>query len=73
MAALASAAIAEPNPPVFSDSVLIFGPEDPVEQIKASIEKATAPLLIRHTGHFSPLRIAIMFKPGTYPIDVHVG
>ncbi len=58
------------NPPTWPDSVLIFSPED--ENIVEKINEKTAHLQTTE-GHFSDSRVAILFKPGTYSVDVQVG
>jgi hypothetical protein len=56
---------------IFSDSVLIFDPND--SDIIERINEATLELQSQK-GHFSNKRIALLFKPGTYEnIDVLVG
>ena len=73
MAAAPALSTQQPNPPTFPSSVQIFSPVDEPAEIAAAVHNATAPLLERHTGHFSTARVALLFKPGTYVTDVHVG
>jgi hypothetical protein len=58
------------NPPLWPETVLIFSPED--TDINDRIMKATSHLQDK-TGHFSDSRVALLFKQGTYNIDVSVG
>jgi hypothetical protein len=62
--------MSEPNPPVWPSSVLIFSPQD--TDIDERIQAATAELQTK-AGHFSDKRVALLFRPGTYRIDVLVG
>jgi hypothetical protein len=66
----------EPNAPdalVKSSCVLIFDSSMSADAIAAKYDSATASLNNRHTGHFSDRRVAVLFKPGTYDLDVLVG
>ena len=67
---------AEPNPPVWPDSVAVFSPADGVDAVEAKIQAAFA----QNGGHspsnhgqFSDARFAFLFAPGQYTVDVPVG
>lgn len=65
---------AEPNPPVWPQSVQVFGPEDATSTIEAAVNAAYAlnggqP----DHGQFSSHRFVFMFKPGSYNVEVPVG
>jgi hypothetical protein len=66
--------LAEPNPPLWPDSVKVFSEND--TGIDATIAAAYA-LNGGHEpanhGQFSPSRFAFLFKPGTYDVDCPVG
>lgn len=75
-ASAAAGAAAEPNPPVWPASVVVFGPETPQSTIEAAVGAAFA----RNGGHvpefngqWSSERFAFLFKPGRYDVDVPVG
>jgi len=64
----------EPNPPIWPQSVRVFGPEDSVDTIQAAVNAAYAlnggqPDL----GQFSEHRFVFMFKPGSFNVEVPVG
>ena len=61
------------NPPSWPRSVLVFGPEDHSAVIEEIIDTATAQLKDRALGHFSDDRVALLFKPGRYDVDINVG
>ena len=65
---------AQPNPPTWPSSVIIFGPND--TNIEGTIHAAYA----KNGGHspanhgqFSSARFAFLFKPGVYDVDCPVG
>ncbi len=67
---------AEPNPPVWPDSVAVFSPADGVDAVEAKIQAAFA----QNGGHspsnhgqFSDARYAFLFQPGEYDVDCPVG
>jgi len=65
-------AIGEPNPPKWPNTVSVFSPgdsgiQDKINQI-FSINGGR-----KEHGQFSPYRFAMMFKPGTYTVDVPIG
>ena len=62
----------EPNPPVWPDSVTVFGPDDAAEA-NAVMTRLSTTLNDRAAGHFSDERRAFLFKPGAYEMDVAVG
>ena len=73
-AALRAAAAAEPNPPAWPSSVLVFSPGDVDAQ--ARIDAVYA----RNGGdrpadhaQFSDARFALLFEPGAYAVSVPVG
>jgi hypothetical protein len=59
-----------PNPPTWPESVLVFSDTD--TDINERINEKTSHLQVQQ-GHFSDDRIALLFKVGTYDIDVQVG
>jgi len=68
----AQLADAEPNPPAWPPSVVVFGPED--EDVTNVIDQMTQDLNSVAEGHFSNRRLAILFKPGEYwGVSVKVG
>jgi len=62
----------EPNPPKWPASVQVFGPDD-ARNLTEYIANLTSDLNNRTTGHFSDRRVALLFKPGTYNVSIHVG
>lgn len=64
-----------PNPPIWPESVYVFDPSSPgitandVGKV-FSLNGGHAPSL---NGQFSPLRFALLFKPGSHAVDVNVG
>ena len=60
----------QPNPPEWPGSVFIFDPSTP--DLQEEVLRATEGLRDR-SGHFSAKRVALLFKPGTYNLDVEVG
>ncbi|KAH8073936.1 hypothetical protein JL721_2488 [Aureococcus anophagefferens] len=62
----------QPNPPVWPDSVTVFGPDDAAEA-NAVMTRLSTTLNDRAAGHFSDERRAFLFKPGAYEMDVAVG
>jgi hypothetical protein len=62
----------QPNPPVWPESVVVFNSHQSANEIEATVEKYTSDLLSPE-GHFSCKRIALLFLPGTYNVDVPVG
>jgi len=64
----------EPNPPVWPDSVYVFGPETATATIQDAVQNAYAtnggP---EENGQFSSERYAFLFKAGSYDVDVPVG
>jgi len=64
----------EPNPPQWPDSVAVFGPETPAEEIVTATSNAYATNGgDMENGQFSSHRYAFLFMPGTYDVDVPVG
>jgi len=61
----------EPNPPQWPPSVYIFSPE--TENISCTVQVLFTQLGPLSTGKFSSLRVAFLFKPGNYSLDVPVG
>ena len=66
----------EPNPPKWPASVSVFSPSDSAADIAAVVNAAFA----TNGGHdppnhgqFSASRFALLFKPGSYSVDVPVG
>jgi hypothetical protein len=61
---------AEPNPPNWPSSVLIMDEHTPnlSKNLQQLYDELTFPI-----GKFSDRRLALLFKPGTYDIDVPVG
>ncbi|CAK0850827.1 unnamed protein product, partial [Prorocentrum cordatum] len=64
----------QPNPPVWPDSVRVFGPEDSSADIESAVNAAFKENggEANH-GQFSSRRFAFLFKPGTYSANVPVG
>lgn len=65
---------AEPNPPTWPSSVVVFGPDS--KDINATIAAAYAQnggYDPTNHGQFSDLRFAFMFTPGDYDVDCPVG
>ncbi|CAL1167908.1 unnamed protein product [Cladocopium goreaui] len=64
----------EPNPPVWPQAVHIFAPEDAEDRnLTAEIATLLKDLNNVTTGHYSSERIALLFKPGSYDVDIEVG
>eukprot|EP00929_Paragymnodinium_shiwhaense_P106241 TRINITY_DN7147_c0_g2_i1.p1 TRINITY_DN7147_c0_g2~~TRINITY_DN7147_c0_g2_i1.p1 ORF type:complete len:728 (-),score=119.10 TRINITY_DN7147_c0_g2_i1:437-2620(-) len=66
----------QPNPPTWPGSVHIFGPEDSTAVIQQAVKAAFAQNGGHSPGdhgHWSKLRFAFLFKPGSYDVDVPVG
>lgn len=68
--------LAEPNPPEWPETVYVYGPED-LDLGKRNLTEEIAELLSRlnnvSTGHYSDERKALLFKPGSYDVEVEVG
>lgn len=56
-----------------SDSVLVFDPSMSKEEIEAKYNAAAEILNDRFRGHFSDRRVAALFLPGIYDVDIKVG
>jgi len=61
----------EPNPPEWPSTVMVFEPGQ--ANIREMYEKRTEILRDRKPGHFSEQRLAALFKPGKYWVDLNVG
>ena len=61
----------ESNPPKWSGSVYVFDPK--MENISCTLNSLFSQLGPIETGKFSSLRVALLFKPGKYDLDVPVG
>ena len=71
---LAWRVFSEPNPPVWPKGVHIYGPEDALDRnLTAEIAELLTDLNNVTTGHYSSERVALLFKPGTYDVEVEVG
>jgi hypothetical protein len=67
---------AEPNPPIWPDSVTVFGPGDSTTDIKKVVDAAYAKnggQTPPDHGQWSEKRYAFFFKPGNYTVEVPVG
>jgi hypothetical protein len=73
-AELRAAAAAEPNPPAWPSSVLVFAPgdEDAQARIDAVYARNGNSTPADH-AQFSDARFALLFKPGAYAVSVPVG
>ena len=66
--------LAEPNPPEWPDTVYVYGPEDATSRnLTAEIAELLLQLNNVSTGHYSSERKALLFKPGSYDVEVEVG
>ncbi|CAK9033383.1 unnamed protein product [Durusdinium trenchii] len=66
--------LGEPNPPEWPETVYIYGPEDASERnLTAEIAELLRELNNVSTGHYSSERKALLFKPGSYDVEVEVG
>lgn len=66
----------QPNPPVWPETVKVFGPETAVSEIQGAVDAAFATNGGHEPadhGHWSDLRYAFLFKPGRYNVEVPVG
>ncbi|CAK9002636.1 unnamed protein product [Durusdinium trenchii] len=64
----------EENPPQWPSSVHVFDDNpDTIQQVNATIMDTFAVLGPLETGKFSSERVAFLFKPGRYELDVPVG
>ena len=61
----------QPNPPVFPESVVVFGPDD--SNITETMAERSRVLNDRARGHFSSERLAFLFKPGRYGVEAKIG
>ena len=62
----------QPNPPVFPESVVVFGPDD--RNITEHMAARSEVLTDRARGHFSSERLAFLFKPGRYEdVEAKIG
>jgi hypothetical protein len=61
----------KPNPPVFPESVVVFGPDD--RNITEHMAARSEVLNDRARGHFSSERLAFLFKPGRYDVEAKIG
>ncbi|CAM9646342.1 unnamed protein product, partial [Chrysoparadoxa australica] len=57
----------EQNPPIWPHSVYVFDESMATEAIEKKIDDLTD-ILQTPAGHFSPKRVALLFKPGTYKV-----
>lgn len=62
---------AQPNPPVWPASVVVFGPDD--ANITERMAERSKVLNNRAVGHFSSERLAFLFKPGRYAVEAKIG
>jgi len=72
----ACAAGQQPNPPQWPDSVRVFGPETPSAEIVSyanwAFNQNGGADPVNH-GQFSSGRFAMLFRPGSYAVDIPVG
>ena len=67
-----SASISEPNPPIWPQTVHVFGQDTPLAAINATVQRL-------YGGSdwsqevYKEQRVALLFKPGMYALDVPVG
>ena len=61
----------QPNPPVFPESVVVFGPDD--SNITERMAERSEVLNDRARGHFSSERLAFLFRPGRYDVEAKIG
>ena len=59
------------EPPVFPESVVVFGAQD--RNISETMAARSAVLNDRARGHFSSERLAFLFKPGRYDVEAKIG
>ena len=62
---------AQPNPPLWPASVVVFGPDD--ANITERMAERSEMLNNRAVGHFSSERLAFLFKPGRYAVEAKIG
>eukprot|EP01043_Picozoa_sp_COSAG02_P034524 COSAG02_NODE_2419_length_8904_cov_11.259171_6_plen_592_part_00 len=58
----------QPNPPLWPTSVHVFGPDDSIDELNATVQGIYADQDLYQDRHS-----ALLFKPGNYTVDVPVG